>query len=1187
MCSFIYHISDIHILEKNFNNIKNSFNVLVEDIKKNDLLNSILVIAGDIFEHKTSLYTEEIFVFKELCGILHQNQIKTLIIPGNHDYNTNSKLVKDNVSLLVDYPNIHCFNQSSIIDGSIFDFPNLEFYIFSPIDKKIPELNNNKKTKIAILHETINSSRFDNDHIVENARLSINDLKDFDYVLLGDIHKPQFLTDTIAYPGSFVQKNKSEGIDHGYILWDLQHKKGTHIFIPLKDVYLTIEAKDNIIIDFPTLQEDQKVRYITFKYKNCTEDFINETKEKIKNKFGNINRIITDIDNYQEHKDLQEIVNIGKSINHQEIIKDILQQNNLENYTDKIITFHNQKLQNVQDINYISYCLNYMVWSNVFCYGENNYIDFKDFNNDLVVLNGNNKEGKSAVIDILLLILFNYQPRGNKQDIVNKSTKKGNIKLSFSIGNDEYIIEQILYKQKKDIIHRLYKNKENITKDTIKNTYQYMKKDLGLGDYKDFLHMTTALQNRNFLVDMTNYQTKDFLNMITKITNIDILKQIEDEIKSEKLDLTKINKKIEQDIEKIENIQEEELFSIQSKINENDQKKNNMIKKIKENSKILNEHYKSYNKEFKGININDIIQEIQIIQDQIVFIENYKNKNKKDLEELIQNIKTKCQIVKDKYKDIDFPNCMIIEDHNDNIDIITIETKIKELYNLCEEPNTELIQKYDQDYISNFIKQNDFISLENIQSLEKCEIDNIIQDIPKTKNDLKDDLDILKQKLINLKSSFLSKLSFDCENCKKCKKNNKILNKHWKKENDQEDDIILKMEIIQKQINDHEQNEIFNRNQETKKNNSMIIEHNQKLKDLQNLQKWNELQYYKRLLQIKEIKQYQENQNMIKDIQNYILLQEKLKIKDNLDHNDHISSLIQNIEYNLENDQKDLDILLEEQLNISRIYESKKFFYEQRKMKIKEHYDNLDKIQFFDVYLNCINFKNGIPNLILKNTCEKLTKDCNMILNKISDFTINIDFQNNLEIYTVENDILIPSEMGSGFQKFIMDMIIRISLLQISNISNPGILFIDEGFGSLDKDNFLGVCHILKDLKTGFKSLFVITHIQELKAYADKTINIQRKNNKSYIHYGDLSEEQKTILYTVQPREYLVIEKEKDIQNDHRDKDHKNILFEINDNQAFCKACRTSIQNKPSSIDRHMRAKTLLQKHQKYINLYI
>ena len=65
-----------------------------------------------------------------------------------------------------------------------------------------------------------------------NGLLSVKDFKEFDYVLLGDVHERQFLTDTIAYSGSLIQQNFGETIDkHGLIKWDLYNYTNECIYL--------------------------------------------------------------------------------------------------------------------------------------------------------------------------------------------------------------------------------------------------------------------------------------------------------------------------------------------------------------------------------------------------------------------------------------------------------------------------------------------------------------------------------------------------------------------------------------------------------------------------------------------------------------------------------------------------------------------------------------------------------------------------------------------------------------------------------------------------------------------------------------------------------------------------------------------------------------------------------------------
>ena len=509
---YIYHISDIHLKKENDVNLKNSFNVLVNDIVRSP---GILVIAGDIFENKTKFVQYEIETFQYFMEILKMYNIYTIIIPGNHDYNINS----DNLNNIVDilskyYSNVHCISNTSIhtVDCDPYSKKTLErsidFCIFSPIDKQIPAFEENGNFKIAILHETINGAVFDTGVRTTGQKFSAADFYQYDYVLLGDIHKPQFLAPNIAYCGSFVQKNKGEGINHGYILWDLENtsgRPGRHVFIPLKEVFLKITSYDNET-KIPELNlNEQKVTYLSLEHKGCSSEYVEKIKKDIE-KFAPINKICDK--NILSLDKTEAIIAAAKSDESQStIIREILADEPAE-VIERVINRHETEMQNARKVVRTHYQLNYMVWNNMLCYREGNYIDFRTFNNKIVLIDGKNKSGKSSIIDILLFLLFNENSRGNKEDIWNIYSKKCAAKLSFSVGVDEYIIEQC--KSGKNCFHYLSKNGINITQDTIPATYEYMSNVIGIGTYKDFKQITTALQNRLFFVDLGKNQLFEF-----------------------------------------------------------------------------------------------------------------------------------------------------------------------------------------------------------------------------------------------------------------------------------------------------------------------------------------------------------------------------------------------------------------------------------------------------------------------------------------------------------------------------------------------------------------------------------------------------------------------------------------------------------------------------------------------------
>ena len=88
--------------------------------------------------------------------------------------------------------------------------------------------------KIALHHGSVHNASTDAGFTLSNTHVTTNIFNGHDLVLLGDIHKPQYLNDekTIAYAGSLIQQNHGEALGHGIMVWDIKSKKCEFIEIP-------------------------------------------------------------------------------------------------------------------------------------------------------------------------------------------------------------------------------------------------------------------------------------------------------------------------------------------------------------------------------------------------------------------------------------------------------------------------------------------------------------------------------------------------------------------------------------------------------------------------------------------------------------------------------------------------------------------------------------------------------------------------------------------------------------------------------------------------------------------------------------------------------------------------------------------------------------------------------------------
>jgi DNA repair exonuclease SbcCD ATPase subunit len=84
--------------------------------------------------------------------------------------------------------------------------------------------------------------------------------------------------------------------------------------------------------------------------------------------------------------------------------------------------------------------------------------------------------------------------------------------------------------------------------------------------------------------------------------------------------------------------------------------------------------------------------------------------------------------------------------------------------------------------------------------------------------------------------------------------------------------------------------------------------------------------------------------------------------------------------------------------------------------------------------------------------------------------------------------------MGSGAEKSIAAMAIRLSLLQVSNLPKSNMFILDEPGTALDNENMEGFIRILDMIKNYYDTVLLISHMDALKDVADQIITIDNKD---------------------------------------------------------------------------------------------
>ena len=524
----IYHLADLHIRNlKRHKEYREVFNKFLKQVKKDNIEDSIIYIAGDIAHAKTEMSPElvqEISWFLTECSKLRE----VVLITGNHDCNLNNNYRLDVLTPIIENlnnPRIHYLR-----DTGIYPIHNLTFVVYSIMDNKRNwpdgETVEGENT-ICLFHGPVNDSETDVGYTVSSNSFTSDMFDGFDMALLGDIHKRQTIGGNhIAYAGSMIQQNHGESLQkHGYLLWDVPTRTFEEFNISNDYGFYTLDVDNGVVPDVTDMPKKPRLRV---RISNTDPSQIKRAITQIKKKYKVQEFTVTRMDTLTKKKigDFDTNLAIGnvRDVEFQNgLIKDYLERQYLadDSTIDKIQQINrdiNTKLTDDDVTPNIQWIPQSFEFTNMFSYGEDNSIDFTK-TNGIVGIFAPNASGKSALFDALSFCIYDKTSRTYvAKNILNNRRKNFMCKLHFQIEDVNYYIERrarlINHGKNLKVDVDFWRDnggeRESLNgeqrKDTNKNIIQY------LGKYEDFVLTALSLQGDNALfIDKSQSERKEIL----------------------------------------------------------------------------------------------------------------------------------------------------------------------------------------------------------------------------------------------------------------------------------------------------------------------------------------------------------------------------------------------------------------------------------------------------------------------------------------------------------------------------------------------------------------------------------------------------------------------------------------------------------------------------------------------------
>ena len=171
----------------------------------------------------------------------------------------------------------------------------------------------------------------------------------------------------------------------------------------------------------------------------------------------------------------------------------------------------------------------------------------------------------------------------------------------------------------------------------------------------------------------------------------------------------------------------------------------------------------------------------------------------------------------------------------------------------------------------------------------------------------------------------------------------------------------------------------------------------------------------------------------------------------------------------------------------------------------KQRHDLLQLMKAHELIAQAFS-RRGIPSLIVASQLPLINAEVAKILSGIVNFTVELeqdDDSDSMEVYIDYGDSKRIIELGSGMEKMIAAVAIRVALINVSSLPKTDMFIIDESFGPLDPASVEACNRLLTSLKRYFKTIIVITHVEGVKDVADHIIEVMKVEKDAKVVYND------------------------------------------------------------------------------------
>lgn len=157
-------------------------------------------------------------------------------------------------------------------------------------------------------------------------------------------------------------------------------------------------------------------------------------------------------------------------------------------------------------------------------------------------------------------------------------------------------------------------------------------------------------------------------------------------------------------------------------------------------------------------------------------------------------------------------------------------------------------------------------------------------------------------------------------------------------------------------------------------------------------------------------------------------------------------------------------------------------------------------VKTWKTYLTLVG-KNGISKMVLRQTLPLINGELKRLLNGVCDFDVEvvIDDRNDVAFNLVRNNTVTNLASGSGFEQTAAALALRVVLGNISTLSRPSILLLDEVLGGVAEENYENVKLLFDRIIKDYSSVLHITHLNQIIDWHQSIVTVKKENGISSV----------------------------------------------------------------------------------------